>query len=247
MNQAVFNQIYQECQQISPYLKGEFTDAESESNSELELISANRSNITIIKSLHTSLMQQSPEAGRSYWLTRSWELLTWQPLYLTLTSIYQLRILPDLNNMLQQHDNGLVAGFRFNCTDCATGDYECLIRQAGKQLSQLFEHYRKELDQWARCRPRFTEHLIADALFAKLLLMQKSHPEMSDSFIRRHAKLWLDALNFSDSHLQSLCLSKLDNKLSLNRTSCCCVYKTTAGVKCANCPRLKQKSKSCTN
>ncbi|MDR8526108.1 siderophore ferric iron reductase [Shewanella fidelis] len=241
MSQALVTQIYQACLQISPYLKGEQFVAPADS------IASSQSNSNIIKLLHSNIAQQSPEAGKAYWLTRSWDLLIWQPLYIAMVSIYQLRTLPDLTSLIQRHQHGLVAGFYLTNLDCLEGDDEALIAAAGKQLTALFEHYRRELDLWVRCRPRFVEHLIADAILAKLELLQQAHPESSNAEILRHAKLWLYAFNLPTKHLQSLTLSSVDNKLILQRTSCCAVYKTTNGVKCDNCPRLTQKSKTCIN
>ncbi len=230
------NQLFEQCQRVTPFLKGELGCASR------GMISGKLSNLPEIKSLYRDLQSNTLEAGKVYWLTRSWDLLTWQPLYLAFVAIYNMKSLPNLRNMSQHSKEGLVAGFRFDDTQCAKGDYECLIKLAGKQLSQLFEHYRKELDQWMRCRPGFVEHLVADAILAKLLEVQKQHKELSDSDIRHHAKLWLAAFDISDKHLSSLYLSKYDKKLALSRTSCCSVYKTKSGRVCDNCPRLKQKS-----
>lgn len=229
-------QLFDQCQQVTPYLKGELGSAGR------GMISGKQSNLPEIKSLYRDLQSNTLEAGKVYWLTRSWDLLTWQPLYLAFVAIYNMKSLPDLRNMSQHRKQGLVAGFRFDDTQCATGDYECLIHQAGQQLSKMFEHYRAELDLWSRCRPGFVQHLVADAILARLLEVQKQHKDMSDQFILHHAKLWLKAFNISEKHLSSLYISKLDSKLTLSRTSCCSVYKTKSGKVCDNCPRLKQKS-----
>lgn len=235
MSQADFEQLFEQCKQVTPYLKGEL------GRSLKGMISQHGSNLPQIKSLYRELQISTPEAEKVYWLTRSWDLLTWQPLYLAFVAIYNMKSLPNLGNMAQYHRGDLIAGFRFDNTDeCIQGDYEGLISRAGQQLSQMFEHYRSELDLWIRCRPGFVQHLLADALLAKLIQVQRRHREMTDGFILHHAKLWLAAFNISDKHLASLYLSKLDNKLRLSRTSCCSVYKTKSGVLCDNCPRLRR-------
>lgn len=239
MSLAVFNDIYQQCEQVSPYLKGEILVSDRPDSA---LISYHASNLASIRSLHQSIQQQSPEAGQAYWLTRSWDLLTWQPLYVAITAIYHCQVLPDLCNMSQRHQDGVVAGFCFSCTDCDTGEYHQLVSAAGQQLMTIFEHFRQELDQSVRCRPRFVEHLIADALLSRLLLLQHTNPEFSATFIRQQAALWLDALSLPDEHLEKIQHSPIENQLVFTRSSCCSVYKTQAGQKCANCPKLKQKS-----
>lgn len=240
MSQAVLAQLFKQCERVTPYLKGEL------GRSTKEMISTQGSNLVQIKSLYRGLQTNSPEAEKVYWLTRSWDLLTWQPLYLAFTAIYSMKSLPNLSHMAQHQKHGLIAGFRLNEAECTRGDYACLIHKAGQQLSQMFEHYRVELDLWLRCRPGFVQHLVADAILAKLLEVQKQHSEMTDSLVLHHAKLWLSAFNISNKHLASLYLSKLDNKLKLSRTSCCSVYKTKSGTVCDNCPRLRQK-KRCIN
>lgn len=241
MSQVVLTELFEQCERVTPYLKGELGCTTQ------EMISLQSSNLPQIKSLYQDLKSRAPEAENIYWLTRSWDLLTWQPLYLAFTAIYSMKSLPNLSHMAQHHKQGLIAGFRLNEAECTQGDYPCLIRKAGQQLSQMFEHYRGELDQWVRCRPRFVQHLIADAILAKLLEVQQQNAEMDDQIILQHAKLWLTAFNISDKHLASLYISKLDNKLALSRTSCCSVYKTKSGTVCDNCPRLRQKNKRCIN
>ncbi|MBR9728802.1 siderophore ferric iron reductase [Shewanella intestini] len=234
MNQAVFRGLYQQCQQVSPYLKGEWQIMDEQDPSTISLA---RSNLSSIRALYQSLQQQSPEAGAAYWLTRSWNLLTWQPLYIAITAIYHCKVLPDLCSLSQTHKNGLIAGFSFSCTRCDTGENAQLVNRAGEQLRRIFEHLRTDLDRSFRCRPRFVEHLIADALLSRLLLLQHSHPEMSVCFIRNQATLWLNALNLPQAHVNKIQYSESTKQLIFNRSSCCCIYKTAAGNKCANCPR----------
>ncbi|QLE83945.1 MULTISPECIES: siderophore ferric iron reductase [Shewanella] len=235
MTQQVIQQIYQHCEQLSPYLKAMAT-AELQAND--SHISVNGSNVTTIKSLHHHLQQQAPEAGRSYWLTRSWDLLTWQPLYLAVTAIYQCQALPNLQHMQQRHCDGVVAGFSFSCTACASGSVKQLIQQAGQQLRAMFDHYRVELDQSVRCRPKFTDTLLADTLISRLLLLQQTHPEMPTASLRQHIGWWLEAMSLPLRALDTV-HSNCEGKLVLQRSSCCAVYKTQTGSKCANCPRLK--------
>ncbi|WP_394205551.1 siderophore ferric iron reductase [Shewanella waksmanii] len=235
MTQQVIQQIYQHCEQLSPYLKAIAT---ADVQPDAMPIRGSDSNLEVIKSLHHHLQQQAPEAGRSYWLTRSWDLLTWQPLYLAVTAIYQCQALPNLQQMQQRHCAGVVAGFSFSCTACASGSIKQLVMQAGKQLRAMFDHYRVELDQSVRCRPKFTDALLADTLITRLLLLQQTHPEMSPEQLQQHIAWWLEAMSLSNDYLDTV-RRNCANQLVLQRTSCCAVYKTASGSKCANCPRLK--------
>ncbi len=42
--------------------------------------------IPSFKSCIVSFLKRNPEAGRAYWLTRTWDLLCWQPIYVALVS-----------------------------------------------------------------------------------------------------------------------------------------------------------------
>lgn len=235
MSQSLVTQLFQDANQITPYLRG-YTDFPQH----VESIQVNKDNSVLIQQLYNELAQSSPEGGAAYWLTRTWDLLCWQPVYLCFLSIYRLNALPDIYNMTQFTQPKFVSGFYFHRTEFIHGSQSLLIEQAGQQLTSLFETYRQQMDPWVRIRPGFTRHLLADGLLNCLVKLQSTNPDYSNEQIIAQAVQWLEACNLPKKHLSSLQAKDQNTPLQLIRTSCCLVYKCEGRSLCSDCPRLRR-------
>ncbi|MFM2587623.1 siderophore ferric iron reductase [Vibrio sp. TBV020] len=231
----VYQSIFDYSKRVSPYLEGSFGELPKTCISTRTKLSSDQ-----IKTLYLQLAETHPEAGSSYWLTRTWDLLCWQPIYITFISIYGLKSLPDFKHFGQFTKHNYIAGYRFASPDHVHGEIEELIPQAAEQLTALFDHYREQINQWTRIRPGFTNHLLADLILRCLILLQEHEPTLDNEYITEQARLWLHGFNLPVKHLASLQLHPKGEKLILARMSCCLVYKCQSGTLCADCPRQKQ-------
>ncbi|USH03645.1 siderophore ferric iron reductase [Grimontia kaedaensis] len=229
---AIYQLIFTHSKQVSPYLKGSFGDL-PQSCISIE----NPTSSASIREVYREIEGSNPEAGGSYWLTRTWDLLCWQPIYLSFLSIYGLKSLPDFTQFGQFKRNRLVAGYRFASEEHWHGEPEELIPLAAEQLSELFEQYRAQINDWARIRPGFTNHLLADLILSCLIKLQTLRPELESDYIEEQAALWLDAFKLPKKHLISLSRDEATGKLRHMRISCCLVYKCKKGSLCSDCPR----------
>ncbi len=234
-SQQQYEQLCKHAYDVTPYLNG-FVDENIERNA----ISYRRSES--LQSLYLSIAQSHPEAGQAYWLTRTWELLCWQPVFLSFTAIYAQKSLPDITSMTQYQNEGFVSGFHLRSEQWNYACHHTLIQLAAKQLNELFDAYRDGINQWGRIRPGFTNNLLADQLLACLVRLQELCPNYSNSFIFQQAALWLDAFGFSKKHLHSLKVDTASHRLTLVRTTCCHAYKCEGRPVCASCPRLERIS-----
>lgn len=228
-----FEKLFLHARQITPYLDGclEETTAFKEPPPSLSPESIER--------LYNELAERNPEAGQPYWLTRTWDLLCWQPVFVSFVAIYTQRALPDVSTISQNKQNCFIAGFSFRDHEWTHACRATLIKKAGQQLSHLFETYRDAINQWGRIRPGFTHHLLADHLLNCLVRLQEIRPSYSNTTILRHAELWLEAFDLPQKHISNLKIDSTTRKLKLVRTSCCLVYKCEGRSLCANCPRLE--------
>jgi len=231
----IYQSIFDYSRQVSPYLDGSFGDLPKASISTRPKHTALQ-----IQKLYLQLAETHPEAGNSYWLTRTWDLLCWQPVYIAFISIYGLKSLPDYSKFGQFTKHNYIAGYRFASADHVHGEIEELIPQAAEQLTALFDHYREHINQWTRIRLGFTNHLLADLILRCLILLQEHETTLDNEYITEQAKLWLRAFDLPTKHLASLQLHPKGEKLILARLSCCLVYKCHSGTLCADCPRQKQ-------
>ncbi|NIY93169.1 siderophore ferric iron reductase [Vibrio diazotrophicus] len=229
-----FEKLFLHARQITPYLDGYLEDTTT-FNEPTHSLSPES-----IELLYTEIAKSNPEAGQAYWLTRTWDLLCWQPIFVSFVAIYTQRALPDVSTISQHKQNCFIAGFSFRDHEWTHSCRTTLINKAGQQLSHLFQTYSDAINQWGRIRPGFTHHLFADQLLNCLVRLQEIRPSYSNNTIRRQAELWLDACNLPNKHINSLKVDETSNKLKLVRTSCCLVYKCKGRSLCANCPRLEE-------
>ncbi|SHO56329.1 siderophore ferric iron reductase [Vibrio quintilis] len=265
-NIKLFDTLNQLGQSITPYLRGELveplsqyskgepqacskewpealtthSDAIEASSATKALVTGAAQDLAVIQQLHQGLKTVYPEASPGYRVIRSWDLLTWQPLYLSMIGIYGMQRLPDLSGLKQYVRQGGVMGYALDAPTFWAGDPDALIIKAGAQLKPLFAHYRAILDRVARCRQGMTRQLVADAILANLAKLQWLDLPWEADQIRHQAALWLKAMSLPASNLASYDLGE-DGRLHLTRRSCCLVYQTKQGELCADCPRLKKR------
>lgn len=229
-----FERLDAMCQQITPYLAGAIDAADT------TMLMGEKTDLKVIQSLFVEIKNAHPEAGKTYWLTRTCELLFWQPVYISMISIYELQKSIHLSTFAQCHTGPYVMGYRFQSIDFTGGDLSHLITHAGKQIKALLDHYRILFDTWSRCRAGFIEQLLADFILASLKRLGELKPDINKAMIKHHAVLWLTACQLPLKNLKSYS-SQNDGSLHFVRRSCCQVYKTTAGELCGDCPRVKQR------
>ena len=193
----------------------------------------------IIVDLYEQIKQATPEADNSYWLTRTWTLLCWQPIYIAIVSIYGIKHLPNFAAYIQGMKNSEMRGICFLSCSFQSGSTPFLIQQAGHQLTGSFEYYRQLLDQTYRCRPGYTQALLSDMLVIALQqLKQYSPDDLSASYIVEQSALWLEAFNLPPISDGNLVIDQRSKEIIFTRKSCCFVYKKAKGKLCKNCPRV---------
>ncbi|MDD9180438.1 MULTISPECIES: siderophore ferric iron reductase [Aliivibrio] len=234
-NNDAFELLFSLSKQITPYLSGQLSPLATMDDE--YSIHISRDNSNVIQALYERLSQDSEEGGNAYWLTRTWDLLCWQPIYISFISVYQLHAIPDIQNMSQLVQSNFISGFIFHHSELTFGSPEEIVPVAASQLMRLFDSYREEISPWTRIRPGFTNHLLADGLLNCILKLQMLQPELSNGYLMAQAELWLNAFNLPNKHLSSLKVDLVSNQLKLVRTSCCLVYKCNGRKLCDDCPR----------
>ncbi|MDO2949778.1 siderophore ferric iron reductase [Aeromonas simiae] len=189
-------------------------------------------NTAPVAALMAQLQQASPEAGRAYWLTRGWSLLTWQPLYLAILAVHGLGRVPALANLLQYQQEGMVAGYWLNGEMEAEPDLVRRIERTAAGLRPLLATLAALMAEAPR--PRLRAELLADDLLVALERLAPHLPELAAHPLPFVARRWLAALELpTPPRLPG------DDPRYL-RQRCCLHYKRSDGVLCDNCPRRQQ-------
>lgn len=231
MSEAFFPQLFNATSAVTPYLNGGLGGISQDA------IHTKNDINPIIQVLYKDLSERFPEAGKAYWLTRTWDLLCWQPVYVALVSIYRFNTLPNLCDMAQYVKPCFVTGYQFEDQSLVQGDQKTLITNAGAQIKALFDYYQTQMSEWIRIRPGFTHQLMSDGILAGLIRLQQHFPGLTNATIREHAVLWLQSLELDVDNAQLLHELSIDQPLKLVRKSCCLAYKCGGKTVCDNCPR----------
>ncbi|KJY82121.1 (2Fe-2S)-binding protein [Vibrio galatheae] len=233
---SFFEHLFEHSKQVTPYLNGSIKPF---SNNTLDqtIIHIGCSSADSIQTLYENLKQAHPEAGAPYWLTRTWTLLCWQPIYVAFIAIYACKGLPKLSSIAQQVQPNFISGFHFSSAEYIGGTEQELIEQAGKELTTLFNYFRQEMTLWTRIRPGFTNHLFADGILSCLVKLHHDSPHLSGQYLLNQARQWLSACQLPEKLIASLTYDEESKQLTFVRTSCCLVYKCQGRKLCSNCPR----------
>ncbi|MGR5501071.1 siderophore ferric iron reductase [Vibrio sp. DNB22_10_4] len=227
--------------QISPLL-----DVLHETNSVIlpETVAETSDPSDTIEQLHQYWQTHYPEAGRAYWQTRTWTMLTWQPITLALVATYYAKRVPPLSQLRQgvQLSSGLVANFDFLDSKWQAGDQHQRQVIAANELKRLIEQLANQVESIFRLSPATREKLLADTLMEMLLrglkhmVASKLLPaeQMRPTFAHE-LQHWQQALNLPITRFGRL---EVDNQGEhyIQRRSCCIHYKRADGGYCQGCP-----------
>ncbi|TBU90894.1 siderophore ferric iron reductase [Phytopseudomonas dryadis] len=181
-----------------------------------------------------------PEAGVHYWTARTWTLLIWQPIYLSLLGVHLAGRLPSLQGMGQSVCEGVVSGFCLPEHAPRRAHEDALIGLAAEQLRQLLERQLLEFDAVVAIHHKLARRLQADYVLAALLLIQRQRA-LDNARLHELEQRWLTALGLQGG--SSLIEVRLDDgraRLALGRKVCCQHFRRADGQLCSTCPKLKQ-------
>jgi siderophore ferric iron reductase len=181
-----------------------------------------------------------PEAGVHYWSARSWTLLVWQPIYLSLLGVHLAERAPCLAQMGQSIKDGYVAGFCLpeHCPRRAAQAQ--LVEFAAEQLREQLAHQLAEFQSVAVIKTKMAHRLAADYVLAALLLIQRQQ-RFCNTQTHALEDRWLSALDLKgDSTLIDVHLDDGRERLALGRKVCCQHFRRADGVLCSTCPKIRE-------
>jgi siderophore ferric iron reductase len=205
-----------------------------------QLVCGSADNPQRIAALCAHWQQAHPEAGAHYWNIRSWTLLIWQPIYLSLLAVHLTGAAPCLAKMGQSMCDGLVGGFCLPEHCPRQGDQVQVIPYAAQQINEFVEQQLGEFNSVATIYPKMARLLAVDCVRAALLMAQRCLA-MGNGQLRDLEGQWLNALALPAA--SSLIAVQLDDGrecLALERKVCCQHFRRGDGELCSTCPKLKQ-------
>lgn len=190
-----------------------------------------------LMALHHTLKEAHPETGAPYWRIRCWGLACWQPIYLAMICVYQLKAVPLYLQEIEQKQNGeMVAGYFLPDGIWQEGTHETLIQTASEQLNTLFSLLQNTHVEAFGGRPALYKGLLADQLMSALINIGSLLPNQHTSRLKSDFKQWASAMDLPLRALEGLKQQASAQPIFVRHT-CCLEFRCDAGELCSNCPR----------
>jgi siderophore ferric iron reductase len=197
-----------------------------------------------VAALHAHWQHAYPEAGAHYWSARSWSLLVWQPVYLSLLAVHLCARAPSLAQMGQSMRDGFICGFRLPEHRPCRGTQSDLIACASSHLRRFVDDQLTEFNGVASIHPKMARLLVADCLRAALLLVQP-RASVTNAALHEIEARWLEAMALpGGGSLVEIGLSDSRQCLALGRKVCCQHFRRADGEPCSSCPKLKPEERT---
>lgn len=195
-----------------------------------------------LRVLHNTLQEAHPETGAPYWRIRCWGLVCWQPIYLAMICVYQLKAVPLSLKAIEQKQSGeMVAGFCLPDGIWQEGSHEVLITMVCEQLNSLFQSLETAHVNAFGGQPALYKGLLADQLMSALIGIGNLLPDEQKHNLAEDFRLWAQAMNLPMKPLEGLNLQTAKTPIFVRHT-CCLHFRREGGELCSNCPRLHTKS-----
>ena len=194
-----------------------------------------------LKALHQTLQEAHPETGAPYWRVRCWGLACWQPIYLAMICVYQLKTVPLRLQEIEQQQNGeMIAGYALPDGSWQKGSHSTLIKTASEQLNAIFTSFETAHVDAFGGRPALYQGLLADQLMSALIGVRNLLPDEQKYSLEMDFRRWAQAMNLPLKPLEGLSLQTAEAPVFVRHT-CCLHFRRDGGELCSNCPRRHTK------
>ena len=197
-------------------------------------------NARVIDAIHSVWASAYPEAGEPYSSVRTWTLLIWQPVFLSVLGVHGAGAVVPVDRLWQRVEEGVVAGFRLQeeWPAVTPGEEEC-IQESAARLLRVRDGLLKDLKQVTRIKPLTANRLLADILLLALQRLAMVETGFSNEHLQSLGEAWLAATGLRhQSRYLPLQLSNGREVLGLERRACCMHYRRDDGCYCSSCPKL---------
>ena len=194
----------------------------------------------VIDGIHRVWANAYPEAGQPYSSVRTWTLLMWQPVFLSVLGVHGTGAVAPVDRLWQRVEDGVVAGFRLQeqWPAASASEDEC-IREAAERLLRVRDELLESLKQVARIKPLTANRLLADTLLIALQRLAQVLPGFSNERLQVLGEAWLAAAGLREqSRYLPLQFRNGQEVLGLERRACCMHYRREDGCYCSSCPKL---------
>ncbi|MCJ8338677.1 MAG: (2Fe-2S)-binding protein [Pseudomonadales bacterium] len=226
---SVFDQLTQMSAQLLPALAHRPVAA-------IERLRLGDSHSPALKKLLQNLELQHPESGKLFYSHKCWQLIIWQPVLLSIISVYGLNRGLAFNKLHLQCHSLSIAGYQleFNPDDVIDGCTEQLISHCARGSATLIWDLYRQLNIECPLKQRFCQRLLSDQLLKALAQVPVFLPHLERAVFQQHIQLWMRHYQLPIRAL------KIDPRGEIVRSSCCLEYLIEHSGYCTNCPKERK-------
>ncbi|WP_298773153.1 siderophore ferric iron reductase [uncultured Shewanella sp.] len=196
-----------------------------------------KADVLLLRQLYQSHLEQYPKAGKAYAATRTWSLMCWQPVMLSVLSVHGLKMVLKLDALKQHTQHGSIYGYFISKNDVDFADEDDLITVAAARLKTLCDGFYDALSSIAKVPRRNAYRLVADSVLTALSRLS-TFLSVSNQQVLVWSDAWLEALNLvAQSRLMSIEINQEKKILGLDRIACCMHYLRDPEDLCQTCPK----------
>lgn len=235
-----YHQLFAISEQLVPFLSHQSFTSERTLSARVQDDDTQR-NRQLFSDLYKQLRHQHPEAGSRYWAYKCWQLVIWQPVLLSVISVYALKVSLPLSRLKLHCHKDTIAGYQIEVAEHYLGNTQDLISHCASESSRLIEQCFSQLqqvcrEQGSRLRKALCQRLLSDQLLEALAQVPRYLPELNEREFNAQVSRWQSSYALSVKDLT------LDNNSQLQRSSCCYEYRLTSADYCTNCPKTQARN-----
>lgn len=234
----VLEHLIEDIYKAAPFLKGEMDTGQAYitrvSDEEIQRL------VQKIDALYQALAMKHPESGTIHWICRTWNLLIWQAIYITVGLAQSAQLVPSLKNFGLYIEGSEVKGYSFFDAPLFSSDGDELIQYAGNQIYQFIQILYRAFNEKQILKPKLADKLCADCVNAALLYHNGLVTKYSQEKVEDLSFKWLSAcrLPILPSTIALPSINKMtQSKFGFNRQTCCQEFRVEKGVLCDSCPK----------
>ncbi|WP_341667743.1 (2Fe-2S)-binding protein [Alcaligenes sp. SDU_A2] len=193
--------------------------------------------------LHEKLAQAQAQAGKIYWSTTAWRIVTWNPILLSIMAVHSIGRGLCLQGCGLWVTQESIEGSALENHAAATGPHDALIDYAGQQIKLLFEQLHGAATQSFPLPLKLAQKLTTDSIIECLIMQNElagPAQALDQTELQTRLNKWLGAANLP---LVSGTLLLPNGRLGLNRQVCCQYYRVEPGAECPDCTRIPMQKR----
>jgi siderophore ferric iron reductase len=187
--------------------------------------------------LHDTIAAMYPAAGKVYWSARTWQVWTWQSVYVNVIAVHRYGVALDITTLLPHVEDDFVSGFTIGAQPVTVLGRDAAMRQAQQSCLAWIARYAPVVCQFGGFSAKLARQYSADSMLGAFMYME-SQSMLSKDEALYYSQLWVQGLALPKPSTIR-CIDQPVRHLLLENAVCCQHYRRDPDNLCAGCPRKK--------